>query len=274
MKILSTLFFILLMAYLVTAQVAIQSFDTIPSKVLPGEKLKLRINLENVGDNDINNILVKLDLVQVPFAPLVSSTEQVIAEINDNDEKTIVFELVALPNAESQIYKVPVEVSFGENKKISLISLEVNAKVNIDVILDSTDIKKVNNQGKVILKFVNNGLTQIKFLKVTLEENPAYEILSAKSIYIGEVDVDDFESEEFTVISNSNNPQLFFTLEYRDFNNKEFKEAKRINLNIYTEEEARQLGLVKDNFNWIFVALILVNIILIYFYRRKKKNVN
>jgi hypothetical protein len=111
-------------------------------------------------------------------------------------------------------------------------------------------------------------------LKVTLEENPAYEILSANSIYIGEVDIDDFESEEFAIIPNSNNPQLFFTLEYRDFNNKEFKETKRINLNIYTEEEARQLGLVKDNFNWIFAALILVNIILIYLYIRKKKNVN
>ena len=262
------------MVSLVNAQVAIQYFDTIPSKVLPGEKLKLRIGLENVGDDDVENILVKLDLSQVPFAPLVSSTEQVIAEIKDNDEKTIVFDLVALPNAESQIYKVPVEVAHGENKKTSLISLEVNAKVNIDVIFDSTDIIKVNDQGKVVLKFVNNGLTQIKFLKVILEENPAYEILSANSIYIGEVDVDDFESEEFALILNSNNPQLFLTLEYRDFNNNEFKETKRINLNIYTEKEAMQLGLIKDNFNWIFVALILVNIILIYFYRRKKKNVS
>ncbi len=267
-----TLLLIFLILPIANAQIAIQTFNSLPSKVLPGEKLKLVITLGNVGDEDIENILVKLDLSQVPFAPLGSSSEQAINEIKNDREKTVNFDLIALPNAESQIYKIPVEISYNETKKNSLISLEVSAKTNIDLILDNTELVKVNDKGKVNLKFINNGLSQIKFLKVILEESPEYEIISTKSIYIGEVDVDDFESEEFTIIPKQKNPQLSFTLEYRDVNNNQFRETRVVNLNIYTEEEAKQLGLVSQSFNWLFIVLVVLVLFLIYLYRRKKKN--
>ncbi len=267
------LLFILIMLPLVNAQIAIQSFSSVPDKILPGEKLRLSITLENFGDDTIENILVNLDLSQVPFAPLGSSSEQAINEIKKNNDKTVSFQLVALPNAESKIYKVPVEIFYNTTKKASLISLEIDAKTNLDLILESTDLVKINDKGKVNIKFVNDGLAQIKFLKVNLQDSPAYEILSTKSIYLGEVDVDDFESEEFVIIPKEKNPQLLFSLEYKDVNNNEFKENKIINLNIYTEEEATKLGLVNKNFNWLFVSLFFLVLILIYIYRRKKKNV-
>ena len=223
-----TLLFIVILVPLINAQVAIDSFSANPSKISPGEKLRLTINLENVGNQDISNILVKLDLSQVPFAPLVSSSEQVIDEIEEDEERTLNFDLVALPNAESQIYKIPVEISYNDTKKISLISLEISADAKLDLILDNSDIIKVNDKGKISLKFVNNGLVRIKFLKVTLQENPNYEIISTNSLYIGEVDVDDFESEEFTIIPISVDPYLNFNLEYRDINNQEFKENKSL----------------------------------------------
>ena len=158
------LFIILLLVSLVNAQIAIKSFRSIPEKVLPGERLRLSIILENVGSNKTEDILVKLDLDKLPFAPLVSSSEQVIDEIKKDNEKEVFFDLVALPNADAQIYKVPVEISYSQIKKTSLISLEVNSKVNLDLILDSSELIKINDKGKVILKFVNNGLSQIKFI--------------------------------------------------------------------------------------------------------------
>ena len=57
----------------------------------------------------------------------------------------------------------------------------------------------MNDKGTVTLKFVNSGLTQIKFLKVTLQDGLSYEILSPKSLYIGEVDIDDFEISKFSI---------------------------------------------------------------------------
>ena len=275
MKKLLLILMFLLVINLASAQVAIQSFETNPAKVLPGGSIQLRITLENVGDQDISNVLVKIDLTELPFAPLRSSTEKIIDKIDEDDRETIYFDLVALPNADPQIYKIPVKISYGNLTKDSLISIEIKANARLDVILESSEIVKINDKGKVIVKFVNNGLTQIRFLKVTLKSAPVYEILSANTVYIGEVDVDDFETEEFTIIPKIKNPQLNFEINYRDANNNEFTENKYVILNVYTEEEAKQLGLVKNNpLLIILIPIILIILFVIYRRIKRKKNVS
>src|SRR3989344_764212 len=277
MKKLIIIMLALLIIPLVNAQIAIQSFDTSLSKVSPGDSTQLRITLENVGKDDISNILVNLNLDDVPFAPLGSSTEKVIDEIENDDSTTVYFNLIALPNAESQIYKIPVEISYDDVKKTSLISLEVSASAKLDLLLDESEVVKVNDQGIVTLKLINNGLTQIKFLKVSLQSSEAYEILSPNELYIGEVDVDDFETAEFNIIPKVKNPQLALNLEYSDMNNNMFKETKFIFLKVYTLEEAKQLGLVKQNNLFSIIVIIVVLLFIYIIYRRIKKikkNVN
>ena len=276
MKKLLILLLALLVIPFVSAEIAIQSFETNPQSVLPGDQVQLRLTLENVGNDDIENILVKLDLTNAPFAPLRSSSEKIIDEIQEDEQDTIYFDLVALPDAESQIYKIPVKISYGNITKDSLISIEVSANAKLDVILENSDIVKINDQGKVTVKFINNGLTQIKFLKVTLQPSQAYEVLSTNTVYIGGVDVDDFETEEFTIIPKIKNPQLSFEVTYKDSNNNEFHEVKYINLNVYTEEEAKQLGLVQKSIISSILIPVIVLIIAFFIYRklRKKKNVS
>ena len=276
MKKLMLFILVLLMIPLVSAQVAVQSFSTSPEKVSPGNKVELLIILENVGDDDIGNVLVNLDLSQVPFAPLRSSSEKIIDKIKDGDEEAVRFDLVVLPDALPQIYKIPIKISYNETVKSSLISLEVSAQAKLDVILEESEIIKVNDKGAVTLKFINNGLTQIKFLKVTLQNSPFYEILSPKSLYIGEVDIDDFETEEFLIISKVKDSRLVVDIEYTDSNNNEFKETRYVDLSIYTLEEAKQLGLIKTSSFGIWVILFVLVVINIILYRtfRRKKNVN
>ena len=271
MKKLLLLLLVLFLINLVDAQIAIKSFEANPEKILPGNKVQLIITLENLGDKDIEDVLVKLDLSQLPFAPLQSSTEKLIDKIDEDDQVTIYFNLISLANAESQIYKIPIKISYDNISKDSLISLEVSAQAKLDLILGDSEVVKVNDNGKVTLKFINNGLTQIRFLKVTLKESPAYEILSTNSLYIGEVDIDDFETEEFTIIPRIKNPQLTFELNYRDANNNEFTETKAVTLNVYTEEEAKQLGLVQSSFTGLWLILIIVIGFGIIIYRKVKR---
>src|SRR3989344_6959074 len=276
MKKLLLILMALILIPMVSAQIAVQSFSSTPEKISPGENVQLRVTLENVGNDDIENVLVSLDLSDVPFAPLRSSSEKIIDKIRDNDEETVLFELVALPDASSKIYKIPVRISYNSTLKSSLVSLEVSAKAKLDLILEESEVVKVNDKGAVTLKFINNGLTQIKFLKVTLQDSPYYEILSPRSLYIGEVDIDDFETEEFLIISKVKDSRLVVALEYTDSNNNEFKETRNVNLNVYTLGEAKQLGLIKTNFIgiWIFFIIFIILLIILYRMFRRKKNVN
>ena len=276
MKKLILFMLVLLVLPIVSAQIAIQSFSADPEKVSPGNQVELSVTLENVGNDDIYDVLVSLDLSQVPFAPLRSSSEKIIDRIRDDDEETVRFDLVVLPDASPQIYKIPIKISYNDTIKTSLISLEVTAIAKLDLILEESELVKVNDKGTVTLKFVNSGLTQIKFLKVTLQDGLSYEILSPKSLYIGEVDIDDFETEEFLIISKIKNPRLAINLEYTDSNNNEFKETKYLDLNVYSLEEAKQLGLIKTNFTGIWITFIMLVVLVIILYRifRRKKNVN
>ncbi len=267
-KILAVILLLLFMVNVAYGQIAISSFGTNPAIVLPGKEVQVTIRLENVGKNDVENILVKLDLSDVPFAPINSASEKVIDEIENDEQAEIVFYLVALPDATSQIYKIPVEVSYEGVSKNSLISLSVIGQTKLDAALDSSEIVKVGDRGKVIVKFVNTGLTEVKFLIITLNQNKGYELFSTDTVYIGKIDVDDFETAEFDIFAKERNPQLVMNVNYRDSSNKEYNQVKIIALNVYSQEEAKQLGLASNNYAIWIILPIAILIVVFFIYRR------
>ncbi len=259
---------------LVSAQLMIDSFTALPEKVEPGKDVLLELQLENAGDEDVENIVVRLDLTQVPFAPVGSSTEKAIDELRDHRREKMQFTLRALPDAQAKIYKIPVVISSGTLSTTSLIGIEVAAPAHLDVLQDNSEVLTIGQQSKVILKFVNDGLAQVQFLKVTLRQIPGYEIVSAPSLYIGEVDIGDFETEEFTIIPLTEDPILALDLEYRDASNQQFTAAKLIQMKVYSAEEAKQLGLVVEGKGWTYGIIVLIVIAAFIFWRRRKKRKN
>ena len=254
------------------AEVAVESFTLDTETVFPGNEVSIDMTVKNVGDEVIEDIVVSLDLSQVPFAPIESSNEKIICEMDDHDRKNLHFKFRALPDAEPSVYKIPVVITYNGTAKSSLISIEVSADAALDVVLDSSEIVKVNDQGKVSLKFINNGLTEVKFLKVTLLESPFYKIASPDIVYIGSVDVDDFQTEEFTIVPSVEDPILALQLDYRDSHNQEFSRTWLMRLNVYSEEEAKELGLVKPQNIFSLVGMAVIAGIAGYLiYRRIKK---
>jgi len=272
------LYLILFVVLLPTAQaqIAIDSFTVNPETIEPGERFTLRLNLENLVDDDIKNILVSVDLTDIPFAPVESSSEQIIEKMREGEEESVTFTLQALASAEAKVYKIPVTISYENTTKESLISVEVNTEASLDILLESSELTVVDEQGKINLKFINTGLTQIKLLQVSIEESPDYEILSPSSVFIGEVDIADFETEEFTIIPKKKNPDLQLTISYKDANNEAFTEKQELELQVYSEEQAKELGLIKESSNMTLILLIIVLVIgagVWYRRKRKKKNV-
>src|SRR3989344_2119309 len=274
-KILLTILIIAMMVMpQVSAQVAISSFTVNPRTVAPGGETSIDLTLENVGDLDIENVIVTLDLSNVPFVPVGSSNEKIIEEIDDGDQERVTFRVKALSTAEPSTYKISVVISHAGASKTSLISLEVTANAHLDLLLEKSELVKINDNGKVTLKFVNDGLAQVKNLKITLKESPLYQITSPSTLYIGEVDVGDFETEDFTILAKAEDPILAVDLEYRDAVNNLFRESKLIKVPVYSQEEAKQMGLVQSNsMTWpIVVVLVVIAGIVIYRRRKKKKN--
>ena len=271
MKKLFLIIFALLLISLTDAQIGVREVVSQPSQIQPGNRVSLSIVLENIGGNDVKDIAVNLDLSNLPFAPLNSATEQVLDEIREDSSRQVNFKLTVLPEAEPKIYKIPLKISYGNAVKDSLISIDVKSNPRLDMVLESSEVVKIDDNGRAIVKLLNLGLSEIKSLRLTLLQNPDYEILSPNEIYISKIDVEDFETAEFIIIPKTKNPRLIFNIAYNDINNNEYAENKELALNVYTLEEAKKLGLVKKN-STLNIAVTVVVLLSIYFiYRRIKK---
>jgi len=264
--ILKLFFLFLFLLPIVQAQVAIESFTTTPHSVAPGEETVLTLEIENVGNKRINNILVALDLTALPLATVDSSTEKIMEKIRSDDRQIVSFRIRVLPTAKPQVYKIPVTLTYEGVSKTSLLSLEVSALAKLEIVLDNSNLLTVGDKGKINLRFVNNGLIPITFLTATMQESEGYEIIGSKSVYVGDVDVADFETEEFMLLPKIKDSLVQVDLLYHDANNQEYSTTKFVPLKVYTKDEAQRLGLVASNSGgWVVASVIIIALLIMKF---------
>lgn len=263
----------------------IKSARTIPEMVAPGEKAILWITLENMADYMMSNIDIKLNFTGVDIAPYGEAAQKKIGSINKRSAVDVSFGIVPLPEASGGIYKVPISLTYtdvtGKNySESSMISIEVGSEPEIYVIVDSTTIHKfgiipyilfINTKrtGEIIVKVVNPGLTDLKFLDVKLEGGKGFKVMSSKKVYIGDLDSDDYETAEFRIKVGwlRREITLPLQLEYRDSSNNPYSE--QVNLTLYIRS-ARELGQSTSK-TGIIILLLVVGAYLFYRYKSKKK---
>lgn len=255
----------------------ISSVSTSPSEIAPGESADVVIRIENDADNDIEDVSVSLDLTEVPFAPFDSSSEQSFDEILEDKSKEVEFEIVALSDASSGVYKIPVKITYTEDTQLktksSLISLTVSSKPILGASVEDGLILK-GQESEVTIKVVNKGLSDVEFLEVELGSSNYYSLLSQGNVYVGDIDSNDFDTVTFNLFFKENAPSsvsLPVTIIYKDALNKEYKEDFSPNLRVYTTEKAIELGLIKPNNTTYYILGVVVLIIIWIIYRRIKK---
>jgi len=255
----------------------ISSVESMPGEINSGEKVTLSLTIENNLDQDVENVVVTLDLKDVPFAPYHSSNEVSFEKIKEDKEKTAEFDLIADSDAESMAYKIPVKISYtiGGNESLSegVISLIINARSEIQVnVEDSLLIKGRNADLKI--KVINSGLGNAKLLSVEIKPVVGIKITDNEKKYIGDIDSDDFDTADFKVKVSEKAPSIInlpVEISYRDSRNNEITEIKNVVLNIYTEKQAISLGLIKKSSVLNIIIGIVIFLILYFIYRKIKK---
>ncbi len=255
----------------------ISSVSTSPSEIEPGESADVVIKIENDANNDIEDVSVSLDLTEVPFAPFDSSSEQSFNEILEDRSKEAEFEIVALSDASSGIYKIPVKITYTEDTQLktksSLISMTVSSEPILGASVEDGLVLK-GQENEITIKIVNKGLSDVKFLEVKLGSSSYYSLLSQGNVYVGNIDSDDFDTVNFKLFFRENAPSsinLLATIIYKDALNNKYEEDFSLDLRVYTREKAVELGLIKQSNTAYYVLGAIVLIIIWIIYRKIKK---
>jgi len=249
-----------------------------PKMIKPGETSSIEINLENLALSYIKDVKVKLELDGVPFATIDSTNRKIIKQIKAGSKATVSFNLMAEPDAESTLYKIPIEVEFFDRlgvkyNKTENVGLIVGAEPDLSIIIDNSEIYSSEGTGKVTIKFTNKGVTDVKFLNVVLNEGN-YNILSTEEVYVGNIDSDDYETADFTLKLDKikeNNVVLPLNVEYKDANNNEYSKKINLPLQLYSDSEAKSAGLKKGNSKVGVVIVIIIVAGGFFIYRRWRK---
>jgi len=113
-------------------------------------------------------------------------------------------------------------------------------------------------------------LGDIRFLTLELKENENFEVLSqSNSVYIGNLESDDFDTAEFKIrVDSSNNKvELPVFLTFRSDNNELSEYSTSLELKMFKEEE---LNGPKSKAGLIILILVIIVVVSGVIYRKKK----
>ncbi len=252
---------VLIFVMQVASAVVVNSVQVDP--LFPGDEGIIKIQVENILEDDVQDVTINLDFTNLPFIPLTSSSDG-FDELESDDEGMFSFRIRASNDITPGDYKIPYMIKFDhdgvEKERIGTIGVKVIGTVELSFSID-TENPIIGQEGKITLKMVNKGFADAKFASVKVLAN-GYTLISESEIYIGTIDSDDFETATFDVIFNNPKPTLSAIVEFKDFNNNEIIKNIDVPITIYSKEKAIELGLIEKNNTPTYVGVVIALIIL------------
>ncbi|MEK6860074.1 MAG: CARDB domain-containing protein [Nanoarchaeota archaeon] len=260
-----------------TSALTISSVSTNPDSIAPGETAQVSLVVKNNGENDIADVSVGLDFTNLPLAPFNSGSDFNVDELDSDKSRQASFQIIALNDAKSGIYKIPVKIEYSENSivktKQSMISIMINSVPILNVEAEDGLLLKGQNN-KITLKIINKGLADVKFLDISIDSSTSYDVISQKNVYIGDVDSNDFQTADFSLFFKDNalnTVTIPVTLTYKDITNKEYTQSYDVQIKVYNKQQAQSLGLQTKS-NTLYYVVGIITLILVFILYRVIRN--
>ena len=262
MKKLIALIFLTFLSINIASAIIVDSVDA--DTLAPGEEGIIRVEIENILNDDAQDVSLSLNFANLPFIP-IGTSEQTTDEIEENDDETYVFTIKAANDITPGDYEIPytLEYEIDDELKTRPGSIGIKVVSNPELVFSvSADKAIVERQSQITFKIINKGFSDARFVSIrVLPED--FTLLSDAEEYIGEIESDDFETTTFDVIFKKTDARFKAVVEYIDFDNKKIIIPIDLPLTVYSEERAKELGLTQKN-NTVFIIGTVIAVILIW----------
>lgn len=250
-----------------------------PDKVGPGAVNPMGFHLRNLADSQLKNIDVSLDLSDLPFATS-GTTRKRVQKLGSGESETVIFSLQVDEGAENGVYRVPVNLEYeneaGTNfSRTETTGVVVGGDSELSVGIEERDLVSAGVAGGVTLRLVNRGQGQARFVSMEVPDGEGYEVVSPRTVYIGNMDPDDYQTASFRVYAESaaDNLTLPVRLSYKDASGTPREEVLNVNLELYTREEVNRFNLSSGGnaLLYLFIVIILAGAGAFYWWRKKRR---
>ncbi|MBN2488063.1 MAG: COG1361 S-layer family protein [Methanosarcinaceae archaeon] len=200
-----------------------------PNPARPGETFELSVSVQNIGNENIDNIVVELEpeypFSQVSGESLIRKISYLNARQEDNDATVLRFKLKVDADVPDDTYEIDVVVrdSTGTTKTIPL-DIQVRGKEYAQIITISKARIDLAKEEPLELIITNIGNSPLQNMVVSWEEEngvilPVY---SDNTKYIKYLDVGESITISYTIMADVNAVpglyQIDISLEFEDYN--------------------------------------------------------
>jgi hypothetical protein len=236
------------------------------SQVEPGEVFKIRVSLENVGDNEIKWLKLSLNPKDKALIPLSSDSEIIFQDIPHGSIKDTEIWFSLEKDAAIKNYPIDLALAYLDERGIEynetkLVGIVASGRGNMDIAKKTTEPAVIieNNPFTLTLKIENTGTGDAKGVTAHLNSSLVGDDLA----YLGEIKKDDYSNALFTLDSDGIGKKSgILHISYEDDFGKHDVQ-KEIILIVNPADGG--------NFLPLFIGIIAVIIVILYFKRRKPK---
>jgi hypothetical protein len=173
----------------------------------PGSTINITVTLQNVGSAAAKDTSVTLNF-NTPFTA-IGSSEMYVGPYNSKESKELNFKASVDSTADIKAYNIPIVIDYFDmagvkHTILKSIGIQVDGKPEIKAFLEKTDLFTEGTKGKITVTVVNKGFAQVKFLNLKLLSTENYDVTSSTEAYIGNLDSDATDSQEFEIQIKNN----------------------------------------------------------------------
>jgi hypothetical protein len=268
--------------YAQNVQISLLNQD--PDPVSAGDVVEVRFQVETYWEGTRDEVVIEV-LPEYPFSVYSGSSKVHLGKLKGRQlglESFIIdFKLKVDEDAVDGDNELKLQAILGDTIWVYDDEFYIDVEkeeLRLYAYVRSSDLTIPGKQGTVSLEVANAGGQDIEFLQMDLLPSSDYKLLSTSDyIYLGNLESDDTESEDIDVYIPEGKTEVNIPIKLTyEVNDKVYKETYDIKLNLLTQEEALNIGLIKEsNASQILIGVIVVLILLIIWkiYRKRKKNV-
>ncbi len=250
-----------------------------PDPIRAGDVVEVRFKIENWWEDTTEEVTLEI-VPDYPFT-LYGSGSKNLGRLEgrkvSSDAVFADFKLRVDPAAVDGEHELLLNIYNGEAKieykDQFFVDIE-NEKISLKPYVASSDIVVGGTKGSITIDIANSGGYNVNSLELTLIPSENYKLLSTSNyIYIGDVDADDVESEDFDIYVEKDVQQVNIPLRLTyEVDDHEYTDDHTLTLNLLTTSEAKKLGLIKSSTgSWITILIVVVIVGYIVYRKRFRK---
>lgn len=247
-----------------------------PDEVGSGTARQMNVTLENTANAYFRNVELGLNPGQQTPVVVSGTSSQRFDSIAPEEERTLSYTLNVDTSAENGVYSIPMNLEY-ENEAGAALSrsastgIVIGGEPRIEVDINDDGEIDAGTTGPVNFRFVNRGEGTAKFVKVEVQESENYTIRTGKSVYLGDMSSDDYQTAETTVYTESGTDSITLPVEvtYQE-NGQEKSFTENVDVNVLTSEERQMYGSSSSSPLIPVVVLLLLGVSGVYYWRKRR----